>query len=120
MVDIGKKLKRARNKAGKSLREVEEETGISNSYLSLIENNHRDPSIKILQTLADYYGVDLTYFVASDKALESLSPEDKEFFKKTINDETRRDLMLESRGMSDEDLVKVIKIMRAFKNGELD
>src|SRR5215211_7406205 len=48
-------LRRARRL---TLREVEERSGVSNSYLSQVENGHiRQPSPYVLQKLAEAYGV---------------------------------------------------------------
>jgi transcriptional regulator with XRE-family HTH domain len=48
-------LRRARRL---TLREVEERSGVSNSYLSQVENGHiRQPSPHVLQKLAEAYGV---------------------------------------------------------------
>jgi transcriptional regulator with XRE-family HTH domain len=51
-------LASARTTAGKSLRAVERETGISNAYLSQIENDKiRTPAPQLLHKLADIYSV---------------------------------------------------------------
>lgn len=43
---------------GLSLREVQDKTGISNAYLSQLESGKiKTPSPKILEGLADFYGV---------------------------------------------------------------
>jgi transcriptional regulator with XRE-family HTH domain len=56
---IGKELFRLRTLKGVSLRKVEDETGISNAYLSQLETGKTDkPSPGILHKLADYYGAE--------------------------------------------------------------
>src|SRR5262249_48774579 len=48
----------ARNATGKSLRAVERETGISNAYLSQLENGKiKSPSPQNLHKLGELYGV---------------------------------------------------------------
>ena len=47
----------------RSLRQVQADTGISNSYLSAIERNIRRPGIKSLTTLAAYYQVSLSHLL---------------------------------------------------------
>ncbi len=55
---FGKYIKDLREDRHLSLRQVEAETGISNSYLSQIERGERDiPNTNILVRLADLYGV---------------------------------------------------------------
>lgn len=56
---LGQGLKLARDLKNLSLREVEEATGISNPYLSQLENNKiKKPSPFYLHKLASLYGVD--------------------------------------------------------------
>ncbi len=55
---LGEELKVARTIKGLSLREVEDLTGISNSYLSQLENDKiKKPSVHILHKLAKLYEV---------------------------------------------------------------
>ena len=56
---LGESLKKARQMSKFSLREVEELTGISNAYLSQVENDKiKKPSANILHKLATLYGFD--------------------------------------------------------------
>ena len=58
MESLGEYLSAARRGKGLSLREVEAKTGISNAYLSQIENNRvQEPSPTILDKLSSEYGV---------------------------------------------------------------
>lgn len=55
---LGEKFKAIRTAQGKTLRDVQNDTGISNAYLSQLENgkiNH--PSYDIVQKLCTYYGI---------------------------------------------------------------
>jgi len=55
---LGSYLKRSRKERGLTLRDVEEKTGISNAYLSQLENQRiANPSPQILHRLADCYNV---------------------------------------------------------------
>lgn len=56
--EIGNKFKTIRESQGKTLREVEKAAGISNSYLSQLENGKIiRPSYKVIKQLCDYYGI---------------------------------------------------------------
>lgn len=49
---------------GKTLREVEAATGISNAYLSQLESGTAtQPSLRILKILSDFYGVSLSHLM---------------------------------------------------------
>jgi transcriptional regulator with XRE-family HTH domain len=58
MQQLGKILSAARERKGLSLRDVERETGVSNAYLSQLENEKiRAPSPNVLHKLAGIYEV---------------------------------------------------------------
>lgn len=58
---FGEFLKELRQRKGVSLKRVEEDTGISNAYISQLETGTRQrlPGPERLKTLADYYNVSL-------------------------------------------------------------
>ncbi|MEI6101808.1 MAG: XRE family transcriptional regulator [Eubacteriales bacterium] len=62
-VNIGLKIRRLRKIRNLSLQQVSEETGMSYSYLSGLENDKHSISIVNLQRLAKYFGVDLIHFL---------------------------------------------------------
>lgn len=55
---IGEKFKAIRTSQGKTLRQVEKDTGFSNAYLSQLENGRiTKPSYKVVKHLCQYYGI---------------------------------------------------------------
>lgn len=62
-INIGLKIRRLRKIRNLSLQQVSEETGMSYSYLSGLENDKHSISIVNLQRLANYFGVDLIHFL---------------------------------------------------------
>lgn len=59
---IGERLKELRKSMGLSIRRLSDETGLSTSLFSRIENGAVMPSILTLQTISDYLRVDVSYF----------------------------------------------------------
>lgn len=57
--DLGTKLRALRTDRGLSIAEVADATGISASFLSLVENGRSDIAIGRLMRLIDFYGVGL-------------------------------------------------------------
>jgi len=56
MPELAKTLTVARERKKLTLRDVERETGVSNAYLSQLENDRiKEPSPKVLHKLADLY-----------------------------------------------------------------
>lgn len=55
---IGERFKTIRTAKGLTLREVEKATGISNAYLSQLENGGiKKPSYVVVKQLSEYYGI---------------------------------------------------------------
>lgn len=66
MKNIGAILKEHRIVSGKTLKDVEEATGISNQNLSRWENGKVIPNIEFCIKLADFYGISLDELVGRD------------------------------------------------------
>lgn len=66
-VDIGSRLRRAREKAGLSQRVLAKRAGITNSTISLMESNGTNPSIGALKRVLDAMSVSLSDFFAMDE-----------------------------------------------------
>ncbi len=60
--DIGRRLKEIRGERGFTLAKVSAKVGVSAPYISMLENNHRRPSIKLLKKLAPCYNLELHEF----------------------------------------------------------
>lgn len=76
MEDLGDKLKRLRIEKCYTLRHVENETGISNAYLSQLENKKiRKPSGNVLYKLAGLYGVSVDELLITSKPVNVLIPD---------------------------------------------
>lgn len=77
---LGFVLKKLREDNGFSLRGVEDETGISNAYLSQLENDKaKKPSANILHKLADLYKSDFGHLLSLAGIVENESEVNKSF-----------------------------------------
>ena len=69
-MDLGLLLKESRKLSKLTLRQVEESTGISNAYLSQLENGKiKKPSANVLYKLASIYRVDMNQLMKSSGLL---------------------------------------------------
>lgn len=66
MINYGKELKYHRIVRNKSLRDVEKDTGISNTNLSRWENGKVLPNIDFCVILANYYEISLDELIGRD------------------------------------------------------
>ena len=79
---LGKILKYARESKKLSLRTVEEVTGVSNAYLSQLENEKvTKPSANILHKLATLYKIEFNFLLSISGIIEQHSDENKSFGK---------------------------------------
>jgi transcriptional regulator with XRE-family HTH domain len=71
MKSLGSTLKDARELIRLTLRQVEEVTGISNAYLSQLENDKiKKPSANVLYKLSDIYNIELNTLLAAAGIIE--------------------------------------------------
>lgn len=63
--DVGPRLRRIRGRRGVTLADVSEQTGISKSTLSRLENGQRRPTLELLLSLAQTYRVPLDDLVGA-------------------------------------------------------
>ena len=71
-IEIGRKLRKLRKIRQISLTKLAEETGMSYSYLSGLENEKHSISISNLQRLAEYFDIDLINFLNSNNEDEAV------------------------------------------------
>lgn len=64
-MDIGKRLKNARELVGESQTQVSKYTGINNKTLSRYERTVSEPDLKTLRLLANYYKVSIEYLLGN-------------------------------------------------------
>ena len=78
---IGDKVRRARNQLGWTTKMLAEKTGLSQSYISEIENGHKSPSAKAVMRLAATLSLPGDYLLRDDVN----DPSDKEIESATKN-----------------------------------
>ena len=78
MSEFGIYIRTLRKRVGLTLREIEEQTGISNAYLSQIEQGHRNPpSPAMLKRLAKALGVSQNQLMVEAGYLEETKSADR-------------------------------------------
>lgn len=75
MKSLGKTLKESRELVPLTLRQVEEATGISNAYLSQLENDKiKKPSANVLYKLASLYNIELDALLRAAGIIQTNEP----------------------------------------------
>ena len=75
---IGDVLKSTRTIYGYKSSELSELLGISQSYLSEIENNKKQPSLKLLEKYSEIYDMKLSYLILLSENYEEASKNNKD------------------------------------------
>ena len=69
---IGSKIKRLREEKGITQRQLANAINYSNSYIGDLESGRTNPSIKTLEVIANYFKVEVTYFLEGECCFEKL------------------------------------------------
>jgi transcriptional regulator with XRE-family HTH domain len=77
--ELGQRLRELREESGLALHEVADQTGVSKSFLSLVEKGQSDLSVNRFMRICEFYGVKPSAFLRSDglsngQAAHYLSP----------------------------------------------
>lgn len=112
-ISIGEKVKKLREKKGVSLRKVGEACGVDYSYIAKVEKG-RKPSIKLLEKIADYFGVDVKYFMG-------LTEEEEDFLNdmNSLNPEEfmlKHKLTVDGKPVSKEEAKAMIETLRFLRS----
>lgn len=79
-MNIGKALKETRLNMGVKQKTVAEETGITQSYICLIEKEQKTPSIDVIETLCKYYGVPIGIIMWRAIDVKDVTPNKRQAF----------------------------------------
>lgn len=77
-MSIGTAIKLCRDRKNLTLSELSEKSGLSTSYISLLENNKRDPNLSKVESIASALNIPLSIllFLSEEKEkIESINPE---------------------------------------------
>lgn len=102
MLDIGKKLRAARQERDLSLRELAAKVEVSASMISQIETGKANPSVRSLHSIADALGVSIDYFFFPGQEESSLPAESVAEDRREVTASRMRQLKFSSRSKEPE------------------
>lgn len=112
MKTLGRTLKDSREMIPLTLRQVEEATGISNAYLSQLENDKiKSPSANILYKLANIYNIELDSLLVASGIIEKQSTKKSKLLNK---------IALSAKELTQDEehaLLEYLRFLRHKKNG---
>jgi transcriptional regulator with XRE-family HTH domain len=68
VTDLGRRVRELRARKGWTLEQLAKEAGVSKGFLSAVENNHNQPSGRVLLHLAQALGASVDYLVQGESA----------------------------------------------------
>lgn len=112
MGSIGSTLKNTRKNLGLTLRRVEELSGISNAYLSQLENDKiKNPSGNVLSRLSNLYKIPLKVLLNSGNDLEDLDEENND-----IANSFAQKIAFSSKDLTEDEKNEVLKYLEFIKS----
>ncbi|WP_412464913.1 helix-turn-helix domain-containing protein [Flavobacterium mekongense] len=117
MKTLGSTLKEARELIPYTLRQVEEATGISNAYLSQLENDKiKNPSANTLYKLATVYNLQLNSLLTAAGIIEKTSTTTEN--SKELNSEWLKRLAFYADSFSESQQNEIIEFIKFIKHKE--
>lgn len=110
-------LKELRLKSGLNQKELGDRLGLSKSTISMYELGEREPSLEILEAIADYFNVDMNTLTDS-KASTELNQELQEYLEELKNRSEMRMLFSLAKNATKEDVLQAVKIIEALKKDD--
>lgn len=98
-------LKELRLKSGLNQKELGDRLGLSKSTISMYELGEREPSLEILEAIADYFNVDMNTLTDS-KASTELNQELQEYLEELKNRSEMRMLFSLAKNATKEDVLQ--------------
>lgn len=111
------RLKELRERKGMSQIQLSEELGISKSSVSMYERGERNPDFETLETIADFFNVDMNFLLGKDDgSVYYLDPEAAEIAQEMFEREEMRVLFDASRNVSKDDILEVANLLKKLQN----
>ena len=111
------RLKELRSKRGLTQPELAKALGISKSSVSMYERGEREPSYDMLETIADYFNVDVNYLLGKETgSTYYFDPEVAEMAQEMHERPEMRILFDASRKATKEDIEQVAAILEKLSS----
>lgn len=88
MINFGERLRMLRTRKGLSQLDFAKQIKISKSAVNMYERGEREPSFEVLETIADYFNVDLDYLLGKTDCENRSRIEIRPNFEITDNERT--------------------------------
>lgn len=116
-MDIGQKINKLRLNKKMSMRELGEKVGVTHAHISKLESGISSPSVELLEKLADFFNIDISYFFAKDD--EGFTKDERDLLhEQDLSLESLKkyyNLEIDGKPASDEEIEEMIKHIRLYR-----
>ena len=118
-MDFKDRLKELRTQRGYSQSELAKKLHVSKSTVSMLEVGSRQPSLELMEIIADFFNVSMDYLNGKeDVSKYFFNPETAEMAKELYEREELRVLFDASRNASPEDIMTVARMLKGLSKDE--
>jgi transcriptional regulator with XRE-family HTH domain len=116
-MDIGQKINQLRLEKKLSMRELGEKVGISHAHISKLESGINSPSVDLLEKLADFFDIDVSYFFAKEDEGFTVNESRALYTTDLSVEKLKEDFNLEIDGKpaTDEEIEEMIRYIRHYR-----
>lgn len=115
MGDFANVFKKLRVSAGYTQEELSKKLGISRSRIGMYETGSREPDFETLETIADFFNVDIDYLMGRESSsMYYLNPDTAKAAQEIFDNRELRVLFDAARNAKPEDLETVTDVLRAL------
>lgn len=114
---IGQKVSKLRKDKKMSMRELGEKVGVSHAHISKLESGLNSASLDLLEKIAEYFNIDVSYFFTQDE--EALSDEEPNIiYERDLSLESLKgkyNLEIDGIPATDEEIEKMVEYIKVLR-----
>lgn len=117
--EIGQKINKLRLEKKLSMRELGEKLGVSHAHISKLEKGINGPSVDLLEKIAQFFDIDISYFFSKVEEGEEIMYE-RDLSLESLKD--KYNLEIDGKSATEEEIeemIKHIKLYRIMKQMEM-
>lgn len=115
-MNIGEKIRSLRVEKKLSMRELGEKVGVSHAHISKLESGANSPSVDLLEKLATFFNIDISYFFTNESVFKKEESELINENNLTIESlKQQYNLVIDGKPATDEEIEKMIEHIKIYR-----
>lgn len=113
--EIGQKINKLRVDKKLSMRELGEKIGVSHAHISKLEKGINGPSVDLLEKIAQYFNIDISYFFSKEEFTEAEQDIIQEQDLSLESLKEKYNLEIDGKPASEEEIEEMIKHIKLYR-----